>query len=213
MKNRLLLLASLLALMTILSAAAGADIAAKRGDLALFLKPSWSTGSDTAGRWVGGRKTPVAGQTVGGHYVPGTSAEGHGGRQFYQYEDFAGSGILYTVKPSANGLPKGYKHKGTVVVSEIGWSQQTPLKAQDVWEIWQETPDTYKYKKGGVTQIQLLSDEIFGTCYTLDNKYGTRDLRVLVYGAQLENDAERDRELVRQQLITAINGDGLNTKR
>ena len=205
MKRRAFFILCIGLLFALLAVSAGADIAAKDGNLALFLKPSWNTGHSTSGHWSWDEDHEW--------YVPGSSDKAsHGGRKFYQYEDFAGSGILYTVKPSANGLPKGYKHKGTVVVSEIGWSQQTPLKAQDVWEIWQETPDTYKYKKGGVTQIQLLSDEIFGTCYTLDNKYGTRDLRVLVYGAQLENDAERDRELVRQQLITAINGDGLNTK-
>ena len=117
------------------------------------------------------------------------------------------------MKPSANGLPSGYKHKGTVVVSEIGWGKQTPLTAQDVWEIWEQVPDTYKYKKSGVTQIQLLSDEYFGVCYDLDNKYGTRDLRILVYGALLSNNADQDKALVRDQLVKALNGDGLNTRR
>ena len=211
MKKRALSILAAGLFLALLPVLAGADIAAKRGDLALFLKPSWSSGG-SSGRWVG-RVTPVAGQYYGGHYESGTSPEGHGGRQFYQYEDYAGSGILYTVKPGANGLPQGYKHKGTVVVSEIGWKQQTPLSAQDVWEIWEEIPDTCKYPKGGVTQIQLLSDEIFGVCYTLDNKYGNRDLRVLIYGAKLSGNADEDRTLVREQIVTALNGEGLNTRR
>ncbi len=205
MKKRSFLLLALLLLLALFPLICSADIAAKDGSLALFLKPSWRTGSQTSGHW--------AWDNTHEWYVPGTSPEGHGGRKFYQYEDFAGSGILYTVAPSANGLPKGYKHKGTVVVSEIGWGQRTPLKAQDVWEIWEELPDTYKYKKGGVTQIQLLSDDMHGVCYTLDNKYGTRDLRILIYGALLSGNADEDKPLVREQLITAISGKGVNTKR
>ena len=192
--------------LALLPALAGADIAAKRGDLALFLKPSWTSGHYTSGH------IETDGRTWD-RWVPGESPTGHGGRQFYQYEDYAGSGILYTVKPGANGLPQGYKHKGTVVVSEIGWGKQTPLTAQDVWEIWEEIPDTCKYPKGGVTQIQLLSDEIYGVCYTLDNKYGNRDLRVLVYGAKLSGNADEDKALVREQIVTALNGEGLNTRR
>ena len=206
MKKRTFLILAILGLLSLVPALVSADIAAKDGNLALFLKPSWSTGSYTSGHWAtDGRTTEW--------YVPGTSPEGHGGRKFYQYEDSAGSGILFNVKPSANGLPKGYKHKGTVIVSEIGWGKQTPLTAQDVWEIWEQVPDTYKYKKSGVTQIQLLSDDYFGVCYDLDNKYGTRDLRILVYGALLSNNAEEDKALVRDQLVKALNGDGLNTRR
>ena len=205
MKKRAFLILAILGLLSLVPALVCADIAAKNGNLALFLKPSWSTGSDTSGHW--------AYNNTHEWYVPGTSSEGHGGRKFYQYEDSAGSGILFTVKPSANGLPSGYKHKGTVVVSEIGWGKQTPLTAQDVWEIWEQVPDTYKYKKSGVTQIQLLSDEYFGVCYDLDNKYGTRDLRILVYGALLSNNADEDKALVRDQLVKALNGDGLNTRR
>ena len=224
MKKRAFLVFAILGLLILLSVSAGADIAAKRGDLALFLKPSWTTGSTTSGHWVGGGTVTLIPGTYyptnnnlpdnrqEPKYVPGTKAERHGGRKFYQYEEYAGDGILFTVKPSANGLPTGYRHKGTVVISELGWKEQTPLTPQDVWEIWQELPDTYKYKKSGVTQIQLLSDDYFGICYDLDNKYGRRDLRILVYGALLSNDADADREKVREMLTVAINGEGLNTK-
>ena len=131
----------------------------------------------------------------------------------YQYEDHAGDGILYTVKPSATGLPQGYKHKGTVIVAEIGWGKQTPLTAQEVWDIWKEIPDSYKYRKGGVTQSQLLSDELRGVCYELDNKYGSRDVRILVYGAKLTGDKDQDKTLVREQIETALSGECLRTKK
>lgn len=193
-------------LLSLIPVIGSTDIAAKSGNLALFLKPSWSTGKRTSGHWETDHRTTE-------WYVPGTDPVGHGGRKFYQYEDYAGDGILYTVKPSATGLPKGYKHKGTIVVSEIGWGKQTPLTAQDVWDIWEQIPDTYKYRKNGVTQIQLLSDDIYGDCYALDNKYGTRDLRILVYGAKLSGNIDQDKTLVQEQIVTALNGDGLQTKR
>ena len=229
---------ALVMLLCALPILSNADIAAKQGNLALFLKPSWVTGQTTTTRkrasslgWSATATNPVAPPFVwnqtgsdsnpsSGVYfgnsteydIPSTKRVGHGGRQFYQYEDYAGEGILYTVAPSAKGLPSGYRHKGTVVVSEIGWSKQTPLTAQDVWAIWEGIPDTHKNRKQGVTQIQLLSDELFGTCYDLDNKYGNRDLRILVYGAELTGDAEEDKKIVEAQIIRALNGEGLETK-
>ena len=200
MTKRLFVILAVLGLLAMIPALCGADIAAKSGNLALFLKPSWGGDGGSAGYWAHDNRTEW--------YVHGTPAESHGGRKFYQYEDFAGDGILFTVRPEAKGLPQGYKHKGTVVVSELGWSKQTPLTSQDVWDIWEKIPDSYKYKKRGVTQIQLLSDDLRGTCYVLDNKYGTRDLRILVYGAKLTGSAEQDRTLVEEQIITALSGDG-----
>ena len=205
MKKSFLLALALAGLLLSIPLAGNADIAAKSGNLALFLKPAWSTGSATEGHWEWDNRHEW--------YVPGTEPSGHGGRKFYQYEDYAGDGILYTVKPSATGLPQGYKHKGTVVVAEIGWGKQTPLTAQEVWDIWKEIPDSYKYRKSGVTQIQLLSDELRGTCYELDNKYGSRDVRVLVYGAKLTGDKDQDKTLVREQIATALSGECLRTKR
>ncbi|MBQ8130739.1 MAG: hypothetical protein IJ175_10860 [Clostridia bacterium] len=205
MSKRFFSILAIILLLAMLPVLGSADIAAKSGNLALFLKPTWSTGSATQGHWEW--------DNTHEWYVEGTSPEGHGGRKFYQYEDYAGKGILYTVKPSAKGLPQDYKHKGTVVVAEIGWGKQTPLSAQDVWDIWEEIPDTYRYRKGGVTQIQLLSDELRGVCYELDNKYGSRDLRILVYGAKLTNDREQDKALVREQMETALSGECLKTKR
>ena len=95
----------------------------------------------------------------------------------------------------------------------LEWVESLPLSAQDVWDIWEGIPDTYRYRKGGVTQIQLLSDELRGVCYELDNKYGSRDLRILVYGAKLTNDREQDKALVREQMETALSGECLKTKR
>lgn len=213
MRKRVISILVVFGLLILISVLGSADIAAKKGNLALFLKPSWTTGSNTSGHWVGRQTSLYPDFNIPGKYVPGTKAESHGGRKFYQYEDYAGTGILYTVKPSATGLPKDYKHKGTVVVSEIGWKDLTQVTAQDVWEIWEQLPDTYKYRKGGVTQIQLLSDDLFGVCYQLDNKYGTRDLRVLVYGALLTGGIDQDKENIREQIITAMSGDGLETKK
>ncbi len=196
---------AIIVLLAVLPVFGNADIAAKKGNLALFLKPSWNvTGTESTPQLLFGSTRPL--------YTQNSVTEGHGGRKFYQYEDYAGKGILYTVKPSATGLPQGYKHKGTVVVAEIGWGKQTPLTAQEVWEIWEEIPDTYRYRKGGVTQIQLLSDELRGICYELDNKYGSRDVRVLVYGAKLTGDKDQDRALVREQITKALSGECLRTR-
>ena len=205
MKRHFAWVVALVMLFSALSILANADIAVKQGNLALFLKPTWSTGKTTAGHWTWTQRQDLL-------YVPGTKSTGHGGRKFYQYEDSAGDGVLYSVASAATGLPQGYRHKGTVVVAEIGWGKQTPLTAQDVWAIWEGIPDTYKNRKQGVTQIQLLSDELFGTCYDLDNKYGSRDLRILVYGAELTNDAEEDKKIVEAQIIRALNGKGLETR-
>ena len=60
---------------------------------------------------------------------------------------------------------------------------------------------------------EQLSDELRGVCYELDNKYGSRDLRILVYGAKLTNDREQDKALVREQMETALSGECQKTKR
>lgn len=206
MKKRMFSVLTVFCVLLLIPVLGGADIAAKDENLALFLKPSWSI-SDTTTTSIRTLTSRVP------QYKKTTDTESHGGRKFYQYEDYAGSGILYTVKPEATGLPRGYKHKGTVVVAEIGWGKQTPVTAQDVWDIWEQIPDDYKYKKGGVTQIQLLSDELRGTCYVLDNKYGLRDLRVLVYGARLTGSADQDRTLIEEQMIEALKGQGPTTRR
>ena len=68
---------AIILLLAMLPVPGSADIAAKSGNLALFLKPTWSTGNATQGHWEW--------DNTHEWYVEGTSPEGHGGRKFYQY--------------------------------------------------------------------------------------------------------------------------------